>query len=56
MNTLSLRAMAAALVGASAAPWLSPAFAHAVDGERRFFFDDIFPDTLGKPIFMWGQR
>ncbi|MGD0762970.1 MAG: copper homeostasis periplasmic binding protein CopC [Roseiarcus sp.] len=43
MTTLSLRAMAAALVRASPVVWLSPAFAHAVGGELRFFLDDIFP-------------
>jgi hypothetical protein len=26
-----------------------------VVGELHFFLDDIFPDTLGKPIFTWGQ-
>ena len=26
-----------------------------VVGEMHFFFDDIFPDTLGKPISKWGQ-
>ncbi len=26
-----------------------------VVGELHFFFDDIFPDTLGKPISKWGQ-
>jgi hypothetical protein len=26
-----------------------------VVGELHFFFDDIFPDTLGKPISQWGQ-
>ncbi|MGD1014914.1 MAG: hypothetical protein ABR863_00525 [Roseiarcus sp.] len=41
MTTLSLRALAAALVAASAVLWLSPAFAHAVCGDR------IFPATLG---------
>jgi hypothetical protein len=24
-------------------------------GELHFFFDDIFPDSLGKPIFNWGH-
>ncbi len=40
MTTLSLRATAAVLVGAAAALWLSPAFGHAVCGDR------IFPATL----------
>ncbi len=26
-----------------------------VVGEMHFFFDDMFPNTLGKPISMWGQ-
>ena len=26
-----------------------------VVGELHFFFDDIFPDSLGKPISKWGQ-
>ncbi len=26
-----------------------------VVGELHFFLDDIFPDTLGKPISKWGQ-
>ncbi len=71
MSTLSSRVVAAALAGAAAVLWLSPAFAHAVCGDRifpatlaiddpgvgelLFFFDDIFPDTLGKPIFSGGQ-
>jgi hypothetical protein len=26
-----------------------------VVGELHFFFDDLFPDSLGKPISKWGQ-
>ncbi len=40
MTTLSSRAVAGALAGAAAVLWLSPAFAHAVCGDR------IFPATL----------
>ena len=27
-----------------------------VVGEMHFFLDDIFPDSLGKPLFQWGQK
>lgn len=40
MTTLSSRAVAGALAGAASVLWLSPAFAHAVCGDR------IFPATL----------
>ena len=40
MITLSSRAVAGALAGAAALLWLSPAFAHAVCGDR------IFPATI----------
>jgi hypothetical protein len=26
-----------------------------VVGELHFFLDDIFPNSLGKPISQWGQ-
>ena len=41
MITLSSRAAAGAIAGVAAVLWLSPAFAHAVCGDR------IFPATLG---------
>ncbi len=40
MNTATLRVVSGAIVGAATALWLSPAFAHAVCGDR------VFPATL----------
>ena len=40
MSSLSMRSIAGALAGASAALWLTPAYPHSVCGDR------IFPATL----------
>jgi hypothetical protein len=59
MFSRSARPVAGALAGIAASWWLTPAYPHAICGDRifpatLFFLDDIFPNTLGKPIFTGG--